>query len=132
MKNIKFISGLLVLLMGIVSCEKDKPMIDTGIPTISILSPSTNRFMDGDTIQIHAEIADNDQLHDIAAKIERTHNGVTEEVWNMEMHVHADSFDLLESYVVESVGMHNDFKLTFTVSDHNGNIGTKEFLFHVM
>ena len=132
MNIFKYISVLTLGLFFMLSCEKDDPMVDTDIPVINLMSPSSNMFMNGDTVHIHAEITDNDELHEISAKIERTANGLTEEVWSLDTHSHLDVYALHDMYVIEVNGMHNDFKLSFTVSDHNGNIGTKEFSFHVM
>lgn len=132
MKKLKYIAFLVIGLSFILACGKDEPVVDRDVPVITLMSPSAAMYMAGDTVYIHAEASDNDELHEIGAKIERTHNGSTEEVWTYDTHSHTASYSLHEMYIVEMNGAHNDFKLNITVSDHNANVATKEFSFHVM
>lgn len=132
MKKLKYIAIMAIGVFFIMSCEKDEVIVDKDIPVITLMSPMASMYMAGDTIQIHAEISDNDELHEIIGKLERTHMGLTDEVWTLDTHSHTKTYSLHDTYIVEVNGMHTDFKLTLTVSDHNGNVGTKEFTFHVM
>lgn len=131
-KSIFFFS--LVLTSLLYSCdEKEGQKQDNISPEIEILSPSiANTYLSGDTVYIQAKITDNDQLHEISAFISRKHGASIDRVWNYETHSHNEVFDLLAWYVIEVPGMHNDFTLSITASDHNGNEGNKEFHFHVM
>ena len=123
----------LILLLSLASCESDDPMEDEEKPSINLISPTMDdMYMNGDTVYIQAEIADNDELHEISGKITHTHMGVSTEVWSLDTHSHLDTYILKDMYVIDVAGMHNDFTLELEVSDHNGNVGTKEFHFHVM
>lgn len=133
--NYKLMMLLSVLLSALLfSCEKnDGNNQDTESPLILILAPTiTQTYASGDTVHVQVRITDNDQLHDIFASITRTYEGATEQVWSIETHSHDDVFDLLGWYIVEAQGMHNDFVLSITASDHNGNEDTEKFEFHVM
>lgn len=132
--NLKHIISLtLIIGMGLVGCEKDPAMIDEDVPVIDLISPNSGAmFMDGDTMQIHAEITDNDQVHEIMAHITREHMGQIDTVWTLLTHSHVSTFSLYESYIIETSGMHNNFELVITASDHNENLGEKTYAFHIM
>lgn len=131
--NIKSILFIFLFLVTFQACEQDGTMTDEEAPQIELISPTMNdMFKNGDTLRIHAVIRDNDELHDISAKITHTRMGVSETVWNVEAHSHEEVYTIQEDFIIDVSGEHNDFKLEFTVSDHNGNVGTKEFHFHVM
>lgn len=122
----------LLLTMGLFSCGKDEPMEDDNKPVVTILSPSaSDTYVSGDTVQIRAMITDNDELHEITASLNRTHNGSTEEVWTFDEHSHTGTYELVGSYVVAVPGMGNDFELTVNASDHNANMGAASVSFHV-
>ena len=132
--NIKLTLVITVLLSAmLISCDKDNDNQDNESPVITILQPTIGQtYTSGDTVHIQAAISDNDQLHDISAVISRTFNEDTEDVWTLETHSHDETFDLFGWYVIEVPGMHNDFVLSVTASDHNGNEETQSFEFHVM
>ncbi|MCD8528551.1 MAG: DUF4625 domain-containing protein [Chitinophagales bacterium] len=117
----------------ITSCNKNEDNTDTQAPVIELIEPtSATTYMSGDTVFIHATITDNDELHEISSLISRTHMGVTDTVWTFDTHSHTASYDLYGYYVIEVPGMHNDFELFVTASDHNENESTQTFSFHVM
>lgn len=115
------------------SCDKEENKTDTDAPVIEIIEPVIGTtYMSGDTVFIHASMTDNDELHEISALINRTYMGLTDTVWTFATHSHTASYDLYGYYVIEVPGMHNDFELFVTASDHNENESTQTFSFHVM
>lgn len=134
MKNILniLLASLLLFSSFLVACSEDENGQDNEAPSINISSPnSANNYMSGDTVQIEAVITDNDQLHDISAVLTRTHNEETVEVWSYETHSHANTYTLSDTYIVEVPGLHNEFVLTVSASDHNENKGSETASFHV-
>lgn len=119
--------------MILFSCDKtDEPMTDESGPAISLLSPTVDQtFTSGDTVEIRATVEDNDELHDVSAILTRTHNGSEVIVWEFDTHTHEQIYTLSYDYVVEVPGMHNDFELVIEANDHNGNLSTNTFSFHV-
>ena len=125
---------LLASLTFFVACDEDDDHdhMDTEAPVINIMSPtSTAMYMSGDSAHIHVVITDNDELHEYSAVIERTHMGSTVEVWNESGHEHTQQKMIHADYVIDVPGMHNDFTLRVTASDHSGNETTDEVSWHV-
>lgn len=134
MKNLTLITLLLIsLTITLFSCDEKPEDTDTTPPTIVIHTPNASQtFMSGDTVNIHIEVTDNDEIHEIAASLNRTHMGATVEVWHVHAHPDAASHTLNAQYIVEVPGMHNDFVLEVVSDDHTGNSKTETFEFHVM
>lgn len=131
MNKVNIILGL-TLVISLFSCTKDQEMIDSSGPSVNIVLPlSTDTFMSGDTVHIHALISDNDELHEINGILNRTHNGLTEEVWTYAEHSHSSSYEVHGVYIVQVPGIHNDFQLEISASDHNLNEGAASVSFHV-
>lgn len=131
--HLPFILLLTSLTLFIACDENDDPnQTDTEAPVINIMSPTaTSMYMSGDSAHIHVVISDNDELHEYSAVIERTHMGNTVEVWSDSGHEHTEQKMIHADYVIDVPGMHNDFTLRVTASDHSGNETSEEVSWHV-
>jgi len=132
--NIKLIIVFSVLFnLFLTACSKSESKQDTEGPEITIYQPSIeDNYLNGDTLRVLAAISDNDELHDISANIVRVNKGVSEEVWVLESHSHLETYDLFGWYVIEVEDEYNEFELSISASDHNGNVSTKKFEFQVI
>lgn len=118
MKSIQYILSILFLgsIFTITSCN-DKE--DTEAPVITILSPSNNQtFSVGDTINIHFEITDNDELHHIDAELldESDH-----QLWHRHWHRHSQFFEWQDQYIAQENDVNQTLRLIVKANDHNSN-----------
>lgn len=118
MKSIHYISIFIILgtLIIFSSCN-DKE--DTEAPVVAIISPQNNEtFSVGDTINIHFEVTENDELHHIIAHL--TDEADTK-LWNRNKHDHSQFFTWQDQYIVNPSEAGKTLLLTVTADDHNGN-----------
>lgn len=131
--NKLFFIFTLLLAMLISSCEEGVALLDEDVPIIKLLSPSSDPLIsNGDTLQIQAEISDNDELHQIKAFITRQHSGLLDTVWQLNTHSHTNTYDLYDTYIVEALGGNNRFELVIIASDHNENEGRESLTFNIL
>jgi hypothetical protein len=119
MKSLKYI--LLITFLGTLfmatSCNDEE---DLEAPITTILSPSNNEiFSVGDTINIHFEVAENDELHHIIANLL---NESGEKIWNRNMHDHSQLFVWKDQYIVNESLAGQSLSLIVEADDHNGNL----------
>lgn len=118
MKSIQYILSILFLgsLFIILSCN-DKE--DTEAPEISILSPQNNEtFSVGDTINIHFEVTENDELHHIDTDLLNVENN---KLWHRHWHRHSQFFEWQDQYIIQESGVNQPLTLIVRADDHNGN-----------
>lgn len=119
--NKLFILTLLGLSLFIISCDKNE---DTEPPEITILSPQNNEIYNvGDTINIHFEITENDELHHIDADLLDTDGN---KLWHRHWHRHTQFFEWQDQYIVKQEDLGQTLKLVVEADDHNGNEARKE------
>lgn len=118
MKSIQYILGTIFLgsFLTITSCN-DKE--DTEAPVITILSPSNHQtFSVGDTINIHFEIKENDELHHIDADLLDEANN---QLWHRHWHRHSQFFEWKDQYIIQLSDAGQTLKVWVKADDHNGN-----------
>lgn len=99
-------------------------------PTVTIIAPSAdnNPHMSGQSIHIHVEFADDEELHEAMVSIVRQHDGT--EVYHHHVHEHSTAVTVMEDTVLTTI-MHSDFVVTATVTDHDGETTTDTETFHM-
>lgn len=133
MKNKWIIQAFIALAILLASCTKEGVVYDEDIPSIKVYSPvGESMYVAGDTVDIHVEITDNDELHEIEATLIANNQGAEELVWEVATHSHDASYDLYYRLVIPPNTNHTDYKLEIIASDHHENIGHKSITFHVM
>ena len=133
MKSKWIIQVITALTITFVSCTKEDIFYDEDVPGIKVYYPSGQSvFAAGDTVDIHLEITDNDELHEIEAILKAEKDGSEEVVWQTATHSHEASYSLYYRLIVPPTSNHIDYKLEVRASDHHGNIGYKMLMFHAM
>lgn len=133
MKNKWIIHSVVACIVLLMSCAKEDIVYDEDIPLIKIHSPvNQGVFTSGDTIDIHVVISDNDELHEIEAKIMAESMGAEELVWELATHTHEATYDVYYRLVVPSGITPTDYTLEVEASDHHNNIGQKSLTFQAM
>lgn len=123
----------LAVLPLLISCTKEDAFYDEDLPVIKILSPvGQDVFTAGDTIDIHVEIVDNDELHEIMALLLAESMGQEEVVWEMATHTHQASYDLYYRLIVPQRINPMEYKFEVEASDHHNNIGKKTLIFQAL
>lgn len=118
MKSIQYIIFFLFFecLFIMASCN-DKE--DTEAPEISILSPQNNEvFNVGDTINIHFEVTENDELHHINADLLDEESN---KLWHRHWHSHLQFFEWQDQFIVDESEAGKILTFKVTADDHNGN-----------
>lgn len=112
-----------VAVMGLSSCTKN------AAPTIMVHSPTsaTGDFMTGDTVNVHIDFADDEQLHEVAVTIVREHGDTT--FFHAHDHPDAATASLHGDFVI-STPHHSDFSITAVATDHDGETTTNESTIH--
>lgn len=98
--------------------ETTQPRIDLEAPVISLLSPSENASLTGNTIPISFAISENDELHNLGWVLTST-DGVTLRQW--QTHEHSRQFIADTVLVLPEVQLATTFRLSVAATDHNGN-----------
>lgn len=122
---------LMVLITTFTSCSDEHTSIDMTPPTIVAgLSFENANCMpcEGETLNIHIEIMENDELHDIEAFLQQSffdsnqdyNNAQPQKLFNLNTHSHSQSYTVDTTYVVDTI-QESTFYLIVTASDHNGN-----------
>ena len=115
------------------SCKKDeaKPTTsneDRTSPAVTIAKPlDHSTYHTGDTLPIHVQVTDNDQLHEVAVTV---YNETTQKnVWELEEHAHG-SFSLDTGVVIQDT-VDSDYELVVRANDHQNNITRRTLKVHV-
>jgi hypothetical protein len=133
MKSKWIIQVFMALTIIFVSCTKEDIFYDEDVPGIKVYYPSGQSvFAVGDTVDIHVEITDNDELHEIEAILKAEKDGSEEVVWQTATHSHEASYSLYYRLIVPTNTNLIDYKLEVRASDHHGNIGYKMLMFYAM
>ncbi len=128
------ISGLFM------ACDDDPVTVDTEAPVIDgRLSFNNPNCMpcEGETLNIHFTITDNDELHDIEAFLQQSFmdgiqdysNAQPEKLYELDAHSHTSVYTVDTTYVVDTIH-HSTFYLIVNASDHNGNEATDTTKLH--
>lgn len=114
------------------ACDDDvAATIDTKAPTITarlFFENSNCNPCEGETLNIHFEITENDELHNIEAFLQQSfldaaqdyNNAEFEKLYNLNGHSHSQSYLVDTSIVVDTIH-ESTFYLIVNASDHNGN-----------
>lgn len=109
------------------ACKKNKETPKS--VEITITSPTAgSMFHLGDTVEIHAHVKANFELHGWEVVIKKVANGQV--VFMAEDHVHAEEFHI-DTFWINNVTEHSDMELHVSaLIDHDGNKETKVVAFH--
>lgn len=122
MKNQFLFILSIAVVFGLASCTEN------AAPTITVHSPtSASPFMSGDTVHVHIDFADDEQLHEVAVTIVREHGDTT--FFHAHDHPDATSASLHGDFVI-STPMHSDFTVTAIATDHAGESTTDVSTIH--
>jgi len=115
MKNIISITALSIFIAGISSCNTTE---ENQAPVVTIISPTAanNPYMSGNSINIHIEFSDDDELHEVSIEVVREHDGAI--VYESHPHEHAMSYTFNVDTVL-TTPMHSDFTITAIGTDHD-------------
>lgn len=113
----------MIIAVAISSCTENPA------PTIMVHSPTSanGAFMSGDTVHVHIDFADDEQLHEVAVTIVREHGDTT--FFHAHDHPDATSASLHGDFVI-STPMHSDFTITAIATDHAGESTTDVSTIH--
>lgn len=127
MKNIISIALLSILSTVISSCNTTE---ENQAPVVTIISPkaSNNPFMSGNSVNIHIEFTDDDELHEMSIEVVREHDGAI--VYESHPHQHATAFTFNIDTVL-TTAMHSDFTITAIGTDHDDLITTVTETIHM-
>lgn len=129
-QSISILALAAFIAIGFASCTKVE---ENEAPTVTIISPSAanNPYMSGMPINIHVEVTDDVELHDIVVTVVREHDSA--EVYSKYGHSHSTTYSLEEDTMFTTT-MHSDFTVTATASDHEGEetVATATFHMHPM
>jgi hypothetical protein len=115
--------------IGLTSCEDEETPVDES-PVITIAEPMEGETVNsGDTLHIEWSATTVHDLHEAMVVLNNVTAGAIAFSDTPEVHG-LTSFNYHE-HVVPTVSADSDFKLTVTVSDHEGNESTKEVNLHV-
>lgn len=104
------------------SCEKIKGvegMEDLEAPKITLLSPNSEDFRQGDTLFISVSVIDNDGLHDLYIGLNNMSSW--QKVMHWSVHQHGKSAQVDTFYVFPSSGSPVNYELQIESSDHTNN-----------
>jgi Bacterial Ig domain len=108
-----FVICLLIIFAGI-SCDKE----DNEKPIINLTSPTANQqFNGGETVNIIANITDNNDLHEVHLFVDKTTGG---SIIHFMEHLDANTFTLSDSFVAEA-GV--TYQIVIQATDHADNVG---------
>jgi hypothetical protein len=129
-KSISILALATVIASGFTSCTKVE---ENQAPVVTIISPtaSNNPYMSGMPINIHVEVSDDIELHEVVVTVVREHDSA--EVYSNYGHSHSTTYSVEEDTVFTTT-MHSDFTVTATASDHEGEetVATATFHMHPM
>ncbi len=109
----KLLFFLMIIFTGI-SCDKE----DKEKPIINKTSPTANQqFNAGETVNITANITDNNDLHEIHLFVDN--KATSASVIHFMEHIDGPSYTLSESYTAEA-GV--TYKITIQATDHADNV----------
>lgn len=115
--------------IGLTSCEDEETPVDES-PVITIGEPTEGETVNsGDTLHIEWGATTVHDLHEALVILNNVTAGTIAFSDTPEVHG-LTSFNYHE-HVVPTVSADSDFRLTVTVSDHEGNQSTKEVNLHV-
>jgi len=104
------------------ACNKD--VKDEQLPLISVTSPANNQtFAPGQTIQVLAQVSDNDGLHEVAFHV----RDVNADTTMIHFHAHADAknYELNKTFTAQA-GL--TYKIEIEATDHSENQTKKEII----
>ena len=106
-----------IAFLGLSACTEN------AAPTIMVHSPTSanGAFMTGDTVHVHVDFADDEQLHEVAVTIVREHGDTT--FFHAHEHPDAATASLHGDFVI-STPHHSEFSITAIATDHGGETST--------
>ncbi|HBF21591.1 MAG: hypothetical protein CMI36_08820 [Owenweeksia sp.] len=136
MKSKILITSILSILLT-AACKKDtkegnhKPETDTEAPLITFLAPDTaTHYLSGSTMPISVKVEDNDEIHEIHLNVVNTSRNDSV-MLHVHQHSHGQVAMLDTSFFIPDLGMHQDYELRVTASDHNSNESEKTLHKHI-
>ncbi len=135
--KILIISTLAFLFLSTIACEKDEndstnePATDTTAPLITILLPDTaTQYISGMKMPISIKAEDNDEMHELHLNVVNT-TQKDSVMLHVHKHSHAQVALMDTAFIIPDLGMHQDYEIRVTASDHNANESTKTVHKHV-
>tara|TARA_B100000475_G_scaffold188862_1_gene159850 strand:- start:4 stop:405 length:402 start_codon:yes stop_codon:yes gene_type:complete len=126
-----FFLTIAILIFG---CEKNEPCCIENGPEITIISPTSQDMpATGSTIEINANITDDDQVHDVTINITSDHSTEPANIEIFFDHIHNTIFNIDTSFVadIQSGSMAN-YTIAISSNDMLGNYNSESVTFHVM
>lgn len=105
-------------MMLLSSCEESEvPTPKSTAPQISIMNPlnSDEPYLSGDTIMLQIHFTDDEELHEMAVFITRSHDGAI--VYQQNLHDHSDSYRWVDFVMLETNTV-TEFELKAIATDH--------------
>ncbi|MGB0176866.1 MAG: hypothetical protein ACPF9D_06855 [Owenweeksia sp.] len=134
--KIKILTFSILATLLIAACEKDdshdhNPETDTEAPVITFLAPdSATNYMSGMTMPISVKVEDNDEIHEVHLNVVNASRNDSV-MLHVHKHSHGQVVMLDTSFTVPNLGMHQDYEIRVTASDHNSNQSNKTVHKHV-
>lgn len=129
-KTISILMVAAIIGVGFTACNTEGGPIENEAPTVTIMEPSSanNPFMSGQSMHIHVEFRDDEELHDAIVSVVRQYDGT--EVFYKYAHTHS-KLALVMVDTILTTPMHSDFVITATASDHDGETTTATETIHM-
>ena len=128
-KTISILTIAALIGAAFTSCNTEDP-VENEAPTVNIMEPSVanNPHMSGQSMHIHVEFSDDEELHEAMVSIVRQHDGA--EVFHHHIHEHSQTATVMADTVL-TTAMHSDFVVTATATDHDGETTTATETIHM-
>jgi hypothetical protein len=121
---------IIVAIVGIIACGKDK-ITDSLAPVITIILPASGfMYSSGDSIPIYVTVTDED-MHEVTFKVANAAD--TSIVYFVDgEHTHDLNVDYSNKFLAPAVGSHTNVIFTVHAEDHNGHESDKSVTFSIM
>ncbi len=129
MKNFIFLSSIILALMFVSGCKKDKDSHDAEKPQITITNPAhDSNYGYADTIFIKANITHSENLHTytVSARQEEDNSVTVIE----DEHSHEKSIDI-DTWFFPNVSHHKHYYIIVEAKDHDGIFNRDSVLVHI-
>ena len=124
----------LTIAILIFGCEKNEPCSIENGPEITIISPTSQDMpATGSTIEINANITDDDQVHDVTINITSDYSPSPAAIEIFFDHIHNTSFNIDTSFIADiPSGSMANYTVQISAEDMLGNNRSNSVTFHVM
>jgi len=107
--------------LALISCDKDKPVLDKEGPEVNILAPADqSTFETGDQMGLQVEIKENLGLHGYFIWLIESETGWPHLI--DKQHSHGENHDLNINYRLPDIP-EGKYEIFVEATDHDGNIG---------